>query len=880
MPPIEKSSEIAGGQRTVAGWVRSAHSCHIAERRVGLEAFKQQASAVVLRTAGITALAVAVASASALHAQLTVTPGRTAATAAGTGALGFSGDGAAATAATLAAPRAVAYDAAGNLYIADTRNHAVREVLKASGNIVTVAGVGLAGFAGDNGSATSALLDTPTGIAVDAAGNLYIADSRNHRIRKVAGGVITTVAGTGVAGFSGDGGPATAAALALPSGIAIDASGNLYIADTDNQRIRKVTGTTITTVAGNGDQAFAGDGAAATAAALDSPVGVAVDAAGNLYIADTHNQRIRLVTAATGLIGTLAGSGTPTFAGGFAGDNAAASSAALSKPTGVSVDAAGNVYVADTNNQRIRQLGPGSGATIATVAGTGSQGFGNDGGLATAAILNAPRAAVPDSTGNLAVADALNQRIRTGLLPTLTFAAQAVGTTSAAQTVTLANSGGASLTVTALAFTSGFAAAAGGTCTALPITLAAGASCTQSVAFTPTATGAAAGSLTLSGTGTISQKVLLAGTATVGTATVAVTSTAINYGSTPTTLQATVSGAGVAPTGAVTLQVDGGTAQPASCTTAGSTLTCSASYSTGSLTVGAHTLTAAYAGDSNYSAANGTGTLTVNDTLASLTVTAIPAKVSRGRGYAATVTAIGASGAVFTGFTGTVNLSSTDPSALFSPSSYTYTAADAGTHSFTVFLSTLGSFSVSATSGSISGTQAGIQVGGYIWTVSDTAALGRVDENGTAVNTTAGGANTSLYGGIAFDSAGNTLSVVSSRNSLVHTTNGGTGSYTLTGAGLNQPAGVAVDGAGSVWVANGGNNSVSVFNSTGTAVSGASGFGTASVTAPSAVVIDGTGGVWTANRTAGTVTHLFGAATPVVTPASSAVAADKVGVKP
>ena len=403
---------------------------------------------------------------------LTVTPGRSVATVAGTGVLGYSGDNGVAASATLANPSAAAYDAGGNLYLADAQNHVVREVLK-SGQITTIAGTGLEGYGGDNGVATSAYLDTPTGVAVDSSGNLYIADSHNQRIRKVSGGIITTIAGTGAAGYSGDGGAATAAQLSLPSAVTIDSNGNLYIADTNNQRIRKITGTAITTIAGNGEESYAGDGTTATAAALDLPTGVAVDATGNVYIADRHNQRVRMVTPA-GTISTIAGSGTASFSGGFSGDGAAATAAMLAKPSGVSVDGAGNIYIADTDNQRIRQV---SGNTVATVAGGSQQGFGGDGGAAINANLNSPRGVASDPSGNLTIADTLNQRLRTTVLPTLAFSNDSVGTLSAAQSVTLANTGSASITVASIAFTGPFTTAAGGSCGATPITIAAGAMC-------------------------------------------------------------------------------------------------------------------------------------------------------------------------------------------------------------------------------------------------------------------------------------------------------------------------------------------------------------------------------------------------------------------
>ena len=312
-----------------------------------------------------------------------------------------------ATTGALALPAQIAFDKAGNLYIADTNNNIIREV-NLAGIVTTVAGTGEQGFSGDSGdsgAASSAMLDSPAGVAVDAAGNIYIADTHNHRIRKVSGGTITTIAGTGVAGFSGDGGQAVSATFSSPTALASDAAGNLYIADTDNHRIRKISGTTISTVAGSGEQFFSGDGAAAIFAGLDSPNGVAVDAAGTIYIGDTHNQRVRVVNT-SGTISTLSGTDNKAYGG----DGGVATAASLARPRGLSVDALGNIYVADSDNNRIRQIG--TTGNISTVAGNGSQGLAGDGGQAINATLDTPRAPAVQSAGVFVLSDTNNSLVR------------------------------------------------------------------------------------------------------------------------------------------------------------------------------------------------------------------------------------------------------------------------------------------------------------------------------------------------------------------------------------------------------------------------------------------------------------------------------------
>jgi sugar lactone lactonase YvrE len=224
------------------------------------------------------------------------------------------------------------------------------------GTIATVAGTGTAGFSGDGGPAAAAQLNTPRAVAIDRFGNLYVCDTENNRVRKIdTSGTITTVAGTGTAGYSGDDGPAEAAQLDNPQAIVVGIDGNIFIADTDNQRIREIGPRgQITTVAGTGRLGFSGDGGPATSARLSLPDGVAMAPNGLLYIADTHNNRIRLVDLG-GTISTFAGNGTP----GFAGEGGAPASAQLDEPIGVAVDDSGAVLIADAGNNRIRRVAPG-----------------------------------------------------------------------------------------------------------------------------------------------------------------------------------------------------------------------------------------------------------------------------------------------------------------------------------------------------------------------------------------------------------------------------------------------------------------------------------------------------------------------------------------
>ncbi len=375
-------------------------------------------------------------------------------TIAGNGSPGFSGDGGDARAASLMGPEGLAVDSKGNLYVADTRNNRIRRIDSETGLISTFAGNGSTSFGGDGGPATSAGLFVPTDCLIDMDGNLLIADSSHGQIRKVdtrsgvittpadglgfvtglsldsSGGVfaalefdnivvriafpsaiVRTVAGNGQRRYHGDGGQAIAATLDLPDGLALDRDGNIYIADSYNNRIRKVERNSgiISSVAGNGEQGLAGDGGLASLSSLCVPTALALNGSGEIFVADTCNNRVRKIDRA-GLITTVAGSSQPRFQGGFAGDGGPATQALLNRPEGVAVGPNGDLYISDSENHRIRKID--SQGRINTIAGNGTAGYAGDGGPALSAVLNSPRELSVDLRGNVFFADRENHRIR------------------------------------------------------------------------------------------------------------------------------------------------------------------------------------------------------------------------------------------------------------------------------------------------------------------------------------------------------------------------------------------------------------------------------------------------------------------------------------
>lgn len=359
----------------------------------------------------------------------------------GTGTVGFSGDNGPASAAQIDAIYGqLACDKFGNIYIADDYNHRIRKINALTGVITTIAGTGVPGFSGDGGLATAAQLTNPDGVAVDDAGNVYIADYNNHRIRKIdPTGTITTICGNGTGSSTGDGGLATAATINGPGHLCLDPAGNLYITDYNSHKVRKIATTgTITTFCGTGANSNTGDGGLATAATISYPWAISSDLSGNIYVASYYGSYIRKI-ATTGTITAYAGINGSS---GYSGDGGVATAGQLNSVTGLAANDAGDVFIADSANHRIRRVIPTG--TLSTYAGNGTFGFAGDGGLSTTAQIYGPNGGMATFGCALYILDSGNGRIRkviAGTAPSLSVSTTATPVLCVGQTATLSASG-------------------------------------------------------------------------------------------------------------------------------------------------------------------------------------------------------------------------------------------------------------------------------------------------------------------------------------------------------------------------------------------------------------------------------------------------------
>ena len=510
----------------------------------------------------------------------------------------YSGDGGAATDSSVFLPGGVAIDASGSFYVADSGNNRIRHVDGITGVITTVAGSGSPSSAGDGGLAVNAGVSNPGALLLDGAGDLYIADSSNHAIRKLslATGTLTTVAGKlNQQGYTGDGGLATSATLNTPEGLAFDPSGNLLIADTKNSVVRKVDLQTglISTYAGS-QPGYGGDGGSALdpATKLNGPWGLASDIQGDLFIADLNNNRIRKVSAA-GMITTVVGDGT----NGYATDGQISTATSVSNPAAVAVDVAGNLYVADSGHNTVRKVNAATGITLA-IAGNSNPTFAGDGGPATMAGLYGPYALTLDSQGNLYVADIFHHRIREvqNSQATLSYQPIRVGRTSAAQSQTIENDGNSPLIFTNLNPDSNAAVSASATSCVVGTPLPVGATCVIGAEFFPQVTGSSVTALIQPLSDAVNSPGTIRLTGEVDE--LEPTRTALQSSSSPSalgstvTFTASVSGDAAQPIGNVRF-FDGTNLLGTVATNASGT----AMFASNTLALGSHSITANFTGD-------------------------------------------------------------------------------------------------------------------------------------------------------------------------------------------------------------------------------------------------------------------------------------------
>jgi sugar lactone lactonase YvrE len=596
----------------------------------------------------------------------------------------YEGDGGLATESPIFLPTGVVADPAGNLYISDSQNNRIRRVDGQTELISTIAGTGSPGYEGTDVPAAQTAVNIPSGLALDGAGDLYFADTGNHIIRRIDAvtGLITTVAGTpGTQGYSGDGGAATQAQLTSPEGVAFDEYGDLFIADTGNNVIREVNAVTgiISTVAGTGVAGFNGDGQAATAAQLSTPWSVTVGQDGSLYIADLMNNRVRKVNA-SGIISTIAGTGDR----GFMGDGASATLSVLNEPTAIAIDPAGDIYIADSDNNRVREINASTGI-IETICGTATEGFAGDDGPANLASLYGPYALFFDESGNLFIADMFNNRVRriNALAISLQYATIKVGQVSAPQAVALANDGNADLVLAQPTLLNAEEDTATTTCT-VSADVQSSNTCNIGADFAPTEIGdPVLGSITVNAaSGNTAPVISLSGQVlSITPTTTALTSSANpSLVGTPVSFTATINNGGSPLTGTVVF-LDGGT-QLCSVSVSGDAASCT----TSSLALGQHSITANYSGDTNDASSASAVLIQVvkQSPVLTLTVAPNPAVVNSNvtMTFTATAPAGTPTGAV-TFYDGTTALIAANLSAS-GGATYATTQLSVGTHSLSV----------------------------------------------------------------------------------------------------------------------------------------------------------------------------------------------------
>lgn len=762
-------------------------------------------------------------------------------TVAGNGTAGYSGDGGIATSAKISTAFGIGVDASGNIYIPDQANNRIRKVTASTGVISTVAGNGTAGYSGDGGAATNAMLGGYVdGVALDASGNIYIADFQNNRIRKVkvSTGIITTLAGNGTAGYAGDNGAASSAKLNGPVGVAVDSSGNIYISDSNNYRIRKVTTSTgiITTVAGNGTTGYSGDGGIATSAKISSTQGIWVDASGNIYIADRGNGRIRKVTASTGIISTAAGGGSGcTQQIDTIGDGCPASAGVIS-PAGVAVDSSSNIYIADAAAQRIRRVSASDGI-ITTVAGNGTAGYSGDGGLATSAMVNSPSGVAVDTTGNIYIADYSNHRIRMEGHPVSQ----------------------------SIAFTAMTSPVAYGV---LPITLSATASSGLPVTFSATGPATVSdGTLTIIGVGTVVVTASQAGSAIYSAATQATQNIEVNPGLQAITFTPPTSPASY-PTTPIMLVASSTSGLPVTFSATGpATVSGSVLTTTGFGTV---TVTASQTGNSNYLPATQVAQSIIVNNHPTPTLVVATSRTPSSQGGSVTFTAT-----ISSGPTGTLtfydnNISIGSGTISGTAATFATSTLAAGMH--IINAGWLGNADYNPVN-SDPITQVveyfAIPGPGIIATIVGDGTAGYFGDGGPPLS-----AKLNSPSGVAVDASGNIyiadktnqrIRKITASTGLISTVVGnGTAGYSGDGglaitAKLNNPSGVAVDTSGNIYIADNWNNRIRMVTVStgvistvaGNGISGSSGDGGAAISArlssPSGVAVDASGNIYIAD---------------------------------